>query len=172
MVKLIRRHSERDDGGLSLETRRRWPIPNEFRKLDDPRFKLNEAKRWGEEHHPDARLVCLSALYNCGGLVFGARRVCIDPDDFLKILLDDGYQVVKAPLKPGDVVLYRGPPSDRVSHVGLVHCTGLAHLPAQPEPPILVRSKWGDGGEYVHEIHDVPTLLGEPHQYWRFRPCR
>lgn len=100
--------------------------------------------------------------------MFGARRVWIDPSEFRQILRDDGYRIITEPLLPGDVVLY-GRSSDGVDHVGMVHLRSLVLPPAQPEPEVWVRSKWGDGGEYVHKIDDVPTLLGKPREYWRFR---
>ena len=121
---LIGRQTERDDGGLALETRARRRISNEFRESDDLPWKRDEAEQLCRRGHPEARLVCSSALYNCGGLVFGARRVWIDPSEFRQILRDDGYRTIAEPLLPGDVVLY-GTSSGSVAHVGMVHCTSL-----------------------------------------------
>ena len=145
-------------------------MPNEFRVRDDPPWKLAECERFRHSAHPNARLVCRSALYNCGGLVFGSRRVWIEPDEFRRILSDDGYSPVTGPPLPGDVVLY-GESLKRVDHVGFVHDIDLADLPQRPEPVVWVRSKWGPWGEYVHEISDVPLQFGQPLQTLRFGKC-
>ena len=165
---LIGRQSERDDGALALETRERRKILNEFRTVDDSPWKLDQGEQIRRRAHPNAQLVCSSALYNCGGLVFGSRRVWIEPDEFRQILTDDGYQPVTQPFQPGDVVLY-GKSLDDIDHVGFVHCVNRVMLPSRREPEVWVRSKWGPWGEYVHEIKDVPMLLGQPLETFRFR---
>ena len=165
---LIRHPIRQNSDVLRLETRAQRQIPNLFRRHDEPDWKLAMAEQHCKANHPEARLVCSSALYNCGGLVFGSRRVWIPPDEFLQILQEDGYRAIPpTPLETGDVVVY-GTPPDSVAHVGMVHRTQLASLPTRPEPEVWVLSKWGEGGEYVHKIDDVPSLLGEPIQYWRF----
>lgn len=167
-VVLIGRMTGQDDGALALETRQRRTVPNEFRMREAPPEKLAAGDRFCQEAHPHARLVCSSALYNCGGLVFGSRRVWIEPDQFRRILTDDGYRPVTDSPRPGDLVLY-GKSLEGVDHIGVVHHTCLANLPERPEPEVWVRSKWGDCGEYVHEIRDVPVQCGQPLQTLRFR---
>lgn len=167
-IPLVGRMSDQDDGALMLETRTRRPIPNEYRNQDVLPARLAEIERLLINAHPGAQLLFSTGLYNCGGLIFGSRRVWIEPDQFRKILADDGYRPVTAPPKPGDVVLY-GTPEKGVDHVGVVHHMFIAYPPQRPKPEVWVRSKWGEGGEYVHEIHDVPKQFGEPLQLLRFR---
>lgn len=167
MTTLIERHNDRYVGGLALETRAKYPIPNGLIPEDDAPEVLASWDKIMCETYPRIRLLCSSALYNCGGLVFGARRVWIEPDQFRKILNDDGYKPVQDSPQPGDIVLYGLPES--VNHVGVVHHTDLASLPERPEPLVWVRSKWGWCGEYVHEIQDVPEQFGKPLEILRFR---
>jgi hypothetical protein len=37
---------------------------------------------------------------------------------------------------------------------------------------LMVLSKWGADGEYIHALGDVPALLGVPREFWTDRrPC-
>ena len=161
---------DRGRGGLALETRRKRQIPNKYYATagELPREIVN-IERVFRNQHPRARLVCSSALYNCGGLVFGSRRVWIEPDHFRQILADDGYVTATLPFQPGDIVLYEF--SEEIAHVGFVHCVSPVILPGQ-NPEVWVRSKWGPAGEYVHEIKDVPVLFGRPLETFRFGEIR
>ena len=155
------------DESLALETRQKWRIPNVLRLVEAHPDTLAAATQLFETTHPNARLVCSSALYNCGGLVFGSRRVWIDPDDFNQILEDDGYERITGPPSPGDIVLY-GTSPESIAHVGVVHHTPVASSP-HASHEILVRSQWGDAGEYVHEMRYVPEQFGQPLEILRFR---
>ena len=79
------------------------------------------------------------------------------------ILNDDGYRVVEQP-HPGDIVVYRGD-GGMVEHVGLVLQADQVFGVRQ----ILVLSKWGGDGEYIHREEDVPDQLGRPVEYWTER---
>lgn len=159
------------DESLALQTRQKRRIPNEFRALDKHPDTLAELARMFGVSHPFARLVCSSALYNCGGLVFGSRRVWIEPEEFLRILEDDGYELITDSPSPGDIVLYgTSLDPEGIAHVGVVHHAPVASSP-QADHEILVRSKWGDAGEYVHEMRDVPEQFGQPLETRRFRSC-
>ena len=166
-IPLIGRLSETDDGALALQTRARRPIPNEFREQEVTPEQLAAGDAIMSKAHPHAWLLCSSTLYNCGGMVFGARRVWIEPEHFHRILQDDGYRPV-SDAQPGDVVIY-GLSQESIDHAGVVHHTDLACLPERPDPVVWVRSKWGPHGEYVHKIDDVPENFGEPRHFYRFR---
>lgn len=120
-------------------------------------------------------LIGASDDYNCMGLVFAARRACLDIGDLREILRRDGYQQIAGRLlgelagladadargKPtiGDVLVYRFNGAD--THVGLL--AGLHPLTGEP----LVLSKWGRMGEFLHKIADVPTPFGHQEEVWR-----
>lgn len=103
------------------------------------------------------------------GLVFASRRTWIDPEYLYQILADDEYRqlagVVEA--QPGDVVVYRD--TDGLpSHVGIVWERNLI-IPGQQADPLKVLSQWGADGEYLHDLSDVPDLLGVPVEFWTDR---
>ena len=157
------------DESLALETRQHWQIPNDFRLRDAAPESLAALREEFKKIHPHARPVCSSALYNCGGLVFGSRRVWIDPEHFRQILEDDGYEPVTDPARPGDIVLY-GTSPESIDHVGVVHHVPIASSSHEPHE-IWVHSQWGGVGEYVHEMSDVPEQFGRPLGRLRFRSC-
>lgn len=76
--------------------------------------------------------------YNCHGWIFTGGRYWVQPEDVEHILKDNGYRPVKRP-RPGDLIIYRDDTGEIV-HSGLVRA----------EAPVLIESKWGDGGRYVH----------------------
>jgi cell wall-associated NlpC family hydrolase len=103
------------------------------------------------------------------GLVFASRRTWIDPEHLYQILADDEYQQLGgvAEAQPGDVVVYRG--SDgQPSHVGIIWERNLI-VPGQQEDPVKVLSQWGADGEYLHDLSDVPLLLGTATEFWTDR---
>lgn len=81
---------------------------------------------------------------NCHGFVFTAGRYCIGGSQVDAILEDNGYQPVEAP-RPEDVAVYRDA-EGRVVHSGIVR--GVAS-----DGAVLVESKWGQAGRFVHR-HD------------------
>ena len=101
------------------------------------------------------------ALYNCHGLTFASRRTRIThARDVRRILDDDNYSVVDVQnVLPGDVVLYLSELGD-VNHSGVVVECVFGH-----EPKVF--SKWGNGGEFVHDVRHCPDLYGPIIQYRR-----
>ena len=145
---------------------------------------------------PGRELINETGTYNCAGLVLVNRRGWIggdsaEPNPFdagtgmddrftdvvLRILAADGFHRRPAGTAPriGDIVVYRKRPEiprvglaemvtpadrDEVVHLGVVVSPNLAGA------TFKVLSKWGTGGEYVHDEKDVPFDLGEPASYW------
>jgi hypothetical protein len=151
-----------------LETRARWQIPNEVR-LERPKAALEESVRIFKEAFPDARLRSITATYNCVGLVVASRRTWVDPEYLIRILRDDGYRRLAgaAEAEPGDVVAYHDP-DGAICHVGIVIQKNLA-IPGAATDPLKVLSKWGADGEYVHDMSQLPHLLGVPAEFWTDR---
>jgi hypothetical protein len=83
--------------------------------------------------------------HNCHGWVFAAGQHWIKGQDVDAILEDNGYQRVVVP-QAGDVIVYRSRVGSQVLHTGLVRSVapGL----------ILVESKWGAMGRYIHREED------------------
>lgn len=162
-----------DSDSIPLATRARNWIRN-VRRREARSDVLRSHIELTAQHHPAAELRSTTARYNCMALPFGSRRTWVAPDDLdpvlTLILRDDGYEQVANPadLRLGDLVVYRERSQERrVSHVGTV-----ARLEPQVEEArvrIVVLSKWGQFGEYIHEVSDVPHWLGMPAEYWTDR---
>ncbi len=82
--------------------------------------------------------------YNCHGWVFADGHFWVRGADVPAVLEDNGYREVKEP-RPGDVIVYRAA-DGAVLHTGLVRAAG--------DGPVLVESKWGWLGRYVHRPED------------------
>jgi hypothetical protein len=65
-----------------------------------------------------------------------------------QLLEHNAYSIVTLP-RVGDVVVYRDPTNDQVVHTGLVRVAGADGL-------VLVESKWGWMGRYLHAPLDQP----------------
>ncbi len=102
-------------------------------------------------------------------IIVASRRTWVDPDHLLTILSQDGYRRLRGPeeTEVGDVVVYRDDSGD-VSHVGLVSRKKIVD-PRNGSDYLQVLSKWGADGEYFHDLHDVPYLLGRPAEFWTDR---
>jgi hypothetical protein len=83
--------------------------------------------------------------YNCYGWLFTDGAYWIFESDIHPILEDNGYREVAVP-QAGDLVVYRDD-EGRIVHCGLVRAAGADGL-------ILVESKWGEGGRYIHAAAD------------------
>lgn len=84
---------------------------------------------------------------NCHGWVYGQGRFLIFSDDVDTILCDNGYRVVTRP-QAGDLVVYRDEQGS-VCHSAVVcdvYETGM----------VLLESKWGHLGRYLHRPEDYP----------------
>jgi hypothetical protein len=91
------------------------------------------------------RLADPSPDYNCHGYVFTGGLFCIRGRDVAVILEDNDYRVVE---RPGtqDLVVYRDDAGD-IIHTAVV-------LSVLADGTVLVESKWGALGRYVHTISE------------------
>lgn len=83
---------------------------------------------------------------NCHGWVFAAARFHLRGQDVDTVLADNGYAEVAAP-RPGDVIVYR-------SSNGAIQHSGVVRFADGDQ--ILVESKWGAFGRYIHAPADQP----------------
>lgn len=84
----------------------------------------------------DARTICHGWTF-CGG------RYLISGPTVERILQENGYQRVEKP-QAGDLVIYREGQEGLIVHSGLVKAVG-------EDGYVLVESKWGTHGRYLHE---------------------
>jgi hypothetical protein len=96
------------------------------------------------------------AACNCHGWVFTGGQVGVASEDVDPILADNGYRVV-FDVREGDVIVYRDN-MGHVRHTGLVRFVGGDGL-------VLVESKWGPLGLYLHFPQDQP--YGNLFAYYR-----
>ncbi len=108
----------------------------------------DEAEQAEQDWIAEGRLEChvirtgdVDPASNCHGWVFTGGRYAIHPDDMETILADNGYQRVETPRK-GDLILYR-------SEQGSILHTGIV-LEVVSENLVLIESKWGPLGRYLH----------------------
>jgi hypothetical protein len=92
---------------------------------------------------------------NCHGWVFLGAGYCLLGQDIDAILEDNAYEKVAQP-RHGDLIVYRNGPANIV-HTGLVRFAD--------EGMVLVESKWGVLGRYLHPPENQPYS-----QEWFF--CR
>jgi hypothetical protein len=146
---------------IALETRLGRPIEN-YVEVDPPPFHsrnqyqalVDRCGRDWRERKP------ATGVYNCAGHVWASRRTTIlDPEDWKRILDDDGYRELQngeVPW-PGDIVAYLDQDQGgEILHVGRVY--HLARGLAEGSPPIpWVISKWNStSGESLHQVYDNP----------------
>jgi hypothetical protein len=98
---------------------------------------------------PDAR-------YSCHGWVFTGVPCHLTGRDVELILKENDYREVAAPAA-GDVIVYRDA-RGAIAHSGLVRA-------AAPDGLVLVESKWGALGRYVHRPED--QKYGLEYRYFR-----
>ncbi len=158
-----------DPHSLGLDTRKKRHIINERRPEWSPsRLKLAKDEVRNSESYSGVIFRSISSVYNCMGMVFAARRTWVDNDELTKILSDDDYSFVsdQADIKMGDIAVYRDS-ADDVTHVGIVLERKIVE--GGTDPGIVVLSKWGPKGEYVHPINVVPVIYGHPSEFWTDR---
>jgi hypothetical protein len=103
------------------------------------------------------RIAPASDSSNCHGWVFTGGRYLIQGSDVETILADNNYLPATEP-QPGDLILYRD--SDGVIvHIGIVLTTG-------PNQPVLIESKWGQAGLYVH-LPDAAPYATRNYSFYR-----
>ncbi len=94
---------------------------------------------------------------NCHGFIFAAGRHWIGGSEVDRILQDNGYRPVR-PVRADDLAIYRDQ-DGKVIHSGIVR--GLAS-----EGVILVESKWGQSGRFIHR-HDRHPYGGAEYVFYR-----
>jgi hypothetical protein len=164
---IIGEGSERDPRSIPMTTRDGSHIPNFRRPEDSPEMRRGAANTLKVEHG-NAKLRSSSSTYNCVGHLFASRRTWVESDHLPAILERDGYSRVDDPSKlcVGDIVVYENAHGE-ITHVGQV-------VEMQPNlldggRKVIILSKWGVYGEYLHELLDVPLLLGRPRNFWTER---
>lgn len=155
---------------LSLHTAKRNQIPNLRPLKEYSSEKLLAGNRIVVQGFSGSLVpLNLSSFYNCVGLVFGSRRTCIEPDQVPMILADDGYERLREDeLAIGDIVIYKADAD--IAHVGVV-----VWVPPPTDTikgAIRVVSKWGEFGEYLHDLRQVPSAFGDPAEFWTHRRLR
>ena len=164
---IINLGSPRDKNYLPLATRKGTPIPNAIRYESPPEWHKT-AIAIDKTNHSQIDLRSATAVYNCLGMVFGARRTWIDEGFLKQILLEDDYRPVldKSSLRVGDIVIYRHD-DNSFAHIGIITQIQIDFKNANRL--ITVMSKWGQHPEYFHVIDDVPLRLGKPKEFWTDR---
>lgn len=95
---------------------------------------------------------------NCHGWVFTGGRCAVPGRAVDRILSDNRYQRVALP-KQGDLIVYRNE-NGEVEHTGIVEAIGEDGL-------ILIKSKWGAIGLYIHAPEAQPW--SNHYAYYRSR---
>ena len=114
--------SEGHPSTIKLETKTRQWIKNEqydeFHPLQHQRGNAEMDKNFS-----NIFLRSSTAVYNCHGMVFAARRTAIyDPKDVEMILNEDGFAKLenRHSAERGDVVVYRLASDAPLSHTGII----------------------------------------------------
>jgi len=94
--------------------------------------------------------------YNCHGWTFAMGRRSVDQEEVHSLLHGSRYTKVSIPM-PGDVVIYYDR-SDEICHSGIVKASG-------PRNFVLVESKWGDAGRFIHMV-SIPQAQAR-YEYYR-----
>src|SRR5262245_45905132 len=110
-------------GSLELQTRGRQQIDNFFDRRAPVAGEVARADAEGRKY-PNAirRTDQLSAIYNCHGLTFAARRTGISAaTQVIKILSDDEYtEIAESAVQPGDIVVWYNDDNGDVEHSAIV----------------------------------------------------
>jgi hypothetical protein len=101
----------------------------------------------GQPSGPSIQRAGDDARSNCHGWVFAGGQYLITGSGVQMILDDNGYRQVIQP-QPGDVIVYRDS-GNQIVHTGLVQT-------AFDDGQVLVESKWGVSGVFLHLPEDQP----------------
>ncbi|MFQ3650610.1 MAG: hypothetical protein SNJ75_09770 [Gemmataceae bacterium] len=96
--------------------------------------------------------------YNCHGWVFTGGRYWVRGKSVEAILHDNGYRETNKPMI-GDLCIYRDPHGE-VSHSAIVRGLGDKGL-------VLLESKWGKLGRYIHMAHEHHAYSGHVPTFYR-----
>ena len=160
--------------GIRLQTKRRRDIPN-YQPDERSPYWHEEAVKMDMGSHPEIVLRNTTAVYNCLGLVFAARRTWIEglqserlDEIFQMIVEDDELRPLRLEEAPviGDLLIYRNT-DGTFAHIGTV-VKAESNL-AQAKFDLLIMSKWGKHGEYIHRENDVSPRLGTPSEIYTDR---
>jgi hypothetical protein len=151
------------------------PEPS-FQHINLDRKRFDDYGRNWEERKPPA------GGYNCAGMVWAIRRAALtEPDDWRRILVEDGYRPLRRePPAIGDVVAYVKRGETEILHVARICRIERIVTPSGPEasrePILRALSKWDQtSSEAIHAVDDVPPLNGGEEfvvQLWTDRPMR
>jgi hypothetical protein len=97
-------------------------------------------------------------VYNCHGWVFTGGRFWIRGQSVERILEDNGYQLTLKPMI-GDLCIYRDRQGE-VSHSAVVRGLGEKGV-------ILLESKWGKLGRFIHMAHENHAYTGHVPSFYR-----
>jgi hypothetical protein len=109
----------------------------------------------------NARLIQTGAMdgdYNCHGWVFTGGKFWVRGGWVETILRDNGYREALRPMI-GDLCVYRDDKGE-VSHTAIVRGLGADGL-------ILLESKWGKLGRYIHNANADHAYRGHTPKYYR-----
>jgi hypothetical protein len=87
--------------------------------------------------------------YNCHGYVFTGGRFWVRGSHIEQLLKDNGYRSTTNPL-PGDIIVYRENATGLVSHTGLVRTV------IEDTGKVLIESKLGSYGRFIHAADQHP----------------
>lgn len=170
MTQIIGRGSELDPAALRLYTtsNRRF-IENERPDSDRPPEALKAARKMVTQISPSARCRSLTAFYNCVGMALASRRTSVDIDNLAAILSDDGYIAIpEREVVEGDLVEYRR--GGVAQHIGIVYeLRDTSLLQDKSKVELWVLSQWGEDGEYLHKVREVPPMYGTELMFWSER---
>lgn len=158
--------SERDPDAIKVATRTGKYIPNSRRQAASPARMKAEIEIWRGKFD-SLILRSVDGTYNCMGMIFASRRTCIDVDSLPMILREDSYLPVNDhnAVVIGDVIVYKR--VGRLTHVGIVVESRVDIVKAKRVYRVL--SKWGQSGEFIHDVNDVPDYLGNDIEFWTDR---
>lgn len=144
----------RTDKGQEIRAARRTPAPPPSSERAARQTKMLTALGM---HTQVIALPATSEDSNCHGWVFTRGRHWLPGEEVETILRHNDYRLVAKP-QPGDLALYRGP-DGLITHTGVVRTTVSGAV-------VLVESKWGEMGAYVHPA-DVHPYEGSTCTYHR-----
>jgi hypothetical protein len=169
MVPILRRGSEDDPESFKFFTGSNRFIENERPDTERAPDALRAARTLFRGIYPNVECRSLTGMYNCVGMVFATRRTAVSPDHLPQILRDDGYRTIaEANVFVGDIVIYKR--AGNPQHVGIIYefrDISPAHDGSLRE--MFVLSQWGQDGEYLHRLRDVPTIYGTELEFWTER---
>jgi hypothetical protein len=145
-----------------LVTDKGRPVSVSLRALGPEPAVSRDAAQQRLLRRPDlfAKVIALdvaSADCNCHGWVFTGGSYWLIAEAAEAILADNGYRPVPAP-RVGDLAVYRDE-KGTITHTGVVRAT-------VPDGLVLLESKWGDLGAFLHPV-DVHPYEGSAPTYHR-----